>query len=234
MTHKGIHHRGYLPHWDFAESVQAVTFRLADSLPSKVIGEWRIELRGSLQSPVTEISRKAEADLHRRIARYEDAGHGACLFAKPNHAEIVQNSLIDNHGSTYKLIDWCVMPNHVHVLFRMMNDTSLGNIIKLWKAASAIQINRLNGMTGSLWMADYHDCFIRDPDHFQNARAYVRNNPVKAGLCEKPEDWAHSSAGINWSAEPGICDSRSSEKPRSAPRLASGQFIPPENKEAAE
>lgn len=34
---KGIHTRGYLPHWDFAKSTQAVTFRLADSVPADVI-----------------------------------------------------------------------------------------------------------------------------------------------------------------------------------------------------
>ena len=212
MTHKGIHSRGYLPHWDFADSVQAVTFRLADSLPSKVVAEWRTELRETLKSPDTEISRKARADLHRRITRYEDAGHGLCLLAEPEHAGIVQNSMIENHGGTYKLIDWCVMPNHVHVLFRMMDDTPLGSIIKRWKASAAVQINRLIGKSGSLWMADYHDRFIRDLDHFHNARAYLRNNPVKAGLCEKPEDWPFSFAGINWSAE----------------------FIPQDGKEAAE
>ena len=38
--HKGIHSRGYLPHWGFADSTQAITFRLGNSLSAKVIQEW--------------------------------------------------------------------------------------------------------------------------------------------------------------------------------------------------
>jgi putative transposase len=36
VNHKGWHSRGYLPHFDSAETVQFVTFRLADSLPRAV------------------------------------------------------------------------------------------------------------------------------------------------------------------------------------------------------
>lgn len=201
MTHKGIHTRGYLPHWDFADSVQAITFRLADSLPNKVVKVWREELRVAIDSPDPRISQRAQSELHQRISRYEDAGHGACLLSKPKHAEVVQETLMKGHGTTYKLIDWCIMPNHVHVLIRLLDETPLGKIIKHWKAPTAVEINRLENRTGSFWMIDYHDRLVRDLDHLQNAKAYIRNNPVKAGLCEKPEDWRFSSAGNHWSAE---------------------------------
>ena len=201
MTHKGIHHRGYLPHWDFADSVQAITFRLADSLPNELVREWKRELHEAIKNSNPEISRKAQAEFQKRISRHEDAGHGSCLLANADHAQVVQDALLKGHGSHYKLIDWCIMPNHVHVLIRLMGDTPLGKIIKHWKAPTALEINRLEGQTGTLWMADYHDRLIRDLDHLQNATAYIRNNPVKAKLCGKPEDWAFSSAGQNWSAE---------------------------------
>jgi REP element-mobilizing transposase RayT len=201
MTHKGIHSRGYLPHWDFADSVQGITFRLADAVPAKVIDGWREELQSALQNPDREISNKAYSDLHAKIAKYEDAGHGSCLLADPEYAAIVQESLISGHGSSYKLIDWCVMPNHVHVLVRLLNSASLGSIVKRWKATTALQISRLLERRGSLWMRDYHDRLIRDMDHFHNARAYIRNNPVKAGLCATPDEWVFSSAGQNWDCE---------------------------------
>ena len=185
MAHKGIHSRGYLPHWDFADSVQAITFRLADSLPNNVIKEWKRELQVLINSQDPHISQKAKMELHQRISRYEDNGYGSCLLAKPKHAKIVQDLLLKGHGMTYKLIDWCIMPNHVHVLIRLLDDTSLGKVIKHWKAPSAIQINQAEGKTGSVWMLDYHDRLVRDWDHLENARAYIRNNPVKAGLCGK-------------------------------------------------
>ncbi len=226
--HKGIHSRGYLPHWDFAGSVQGITFRLADSLPNKVVKEWREELSAEINSPDSEISQKAQAELQQRISHYEDAGHGSCLLSKAEHAKVVQDALIKGHGSNYKLIDWCIMPNHVHVLIRMLDDMSLGKIIKHWKAPTAIEINRMENQTGSLWMLDYHDRLIRDWSHLENARAYIRSNPVKAGLCLKPEDWPFSSAGTNWSAESRACDSRQCEIWRGPLWPAPRQFIPPE------
>jgi REP element-mobilizing transposase RayT len=199
--HKGIHARGYLPHWDFADSVQAITFRLGDALPNKVVMKWRNELAALMAHPDPKIAGKAHAELHGRIARYEDAGYGACVLAEPRCAGIVQEMLQAKHGDSYKLIDWCIMPNHVHALIRLLNDTSLSAVVKAWKAPSAIRINRLLGRTGSLWLEDYHDRFIRDLDHFYNAVAYIRNNPVKAGLCRQPSDWAFSSAGCGWDKE---------------------------------
>ena len=201
MAHKGIHSRGYLPHWDIAGSVQAITFRLADSLPLQLVKEWRKELEERLNSKDASVSRKAEAELHQKISLFEDNGHGACLLSKSEHAEVVQNSLIKGHCADYKLIEWCIMPNHVHVLIGLKGEASLGEILKRWKGGSAVLINRLEGRTGSVWMVDYHDRFIRDPDHLENAKAYIRNNPVKAGLCARPEQWRFSSSGQNWSAE---------------------------------
>jgi REP element-mobilizing transposase RayT len=201
MAHKGIHSRGYLPHWDFVNSLQGITFRLADAVPAKVVEDWREELQVLLTSSDPEISGKAYADLHGKIAKYEDAGHGSCLLVDPEYAGIVQWSLLGGHGTAYKLIEWCVMPNHVHVLIRLLDSAALGSIVKRWKAGTALQINRLLERSGSFWMRDYHDRLIRDLDHLHHAKAYIRNNPVKAGLCLAPEEWRFSSAGFNWDPE---------------------------------
>ena len=201
MAHKDAHFRGNLPHGDFAESVRAITFRLGDSMANAVVKEWRLELDRLINDPDREVSQKAEAELQRRIARCEDEGNGACFLAKPEHARVLQELLIAGHEVHYQLIDWCIMPNHVHVLIRLMGETSPGKIVKQWKAASDVRINRAEGRTGSLWMEDCHDRLVRDWDHFHSARAYVRNNPVKAGLCHAAEEWEFSGAGVNWSAE---------------------------------
>jgi putative transposase len=190
---KGIHSRGYLPHWDFSGSVQGITFRLADAVPVKVIQAWRQEL--SLECETDSV------ELRQKIAKYEDAGHGSCLLGKPMYAKVMQEILVKRHGSTYKLIDWSIMPNHVHVLIRLLDNASLGKIIKQWKAPAAMRINQIEGRSGSLWMRDYHDRWIRDEEHFLNARAYIRKNPVKVGLCGKPEDWEFSSVGCHWDAD---------------------------------
>ena len=102
---------------------------------------------------------------------------------------------------SYKLIEWCVMPNHVHVMIKLATGSLLPEIIRIWKGGSAVEINRLLGGTGALWQREYHDRFVRDMDHFHDCRAYIRNNPVKAGLCGKPEDWQWSSAGMRMGSD---------------------------------
>jgi REP element-mobilizing transposase RayT len=198
MSHKGWHRRGYIPHCDYGGLLQAVTFRLADSLPVTVVASWRRELEHFLADPDPVVKRSAEIVMRRKIAAYEDAGHGCCLLRHPANAAIVQAALMLHHGIRYRLIEWCVMPNHVHVLFRSNEGFSLGKILQGWKGRSSAEINRLSEREGPLWMRDYHDRLIRDEDHFWNARSYIRQNPVKARLCAKPEDWPFSSAGTKW------------------------------------
>ena len=204
MSHKGIHSRGYLPHWDFAKSLQGITFRLHDSVPAKVVAAWRGELKVELENPDPTKSNHAKNESHRRITRYEDAGHGCCLLRNPDHARIIQSLLIGNHGKDHELIEWCIMPNHVHVLVKLLGEVSLGNIVKRWKAVSAVGINRGDGMKGQVWMRDYHDRLIRDEEHFHNARIYIRNNPVMAGLCGESEEWEWSGAGQAWGVKPVV------------------------------
>ncbi len=192
---RGIHSRGYLPHWDFAKSVQAITFRLADSVPGKVIQSWKRELASIADG------KQRQKQLHRLIAQYEDAGNGDAILAEPACASMVQNKLVESHTVSYKLIAWVVMPNHVHVMARLFEGVSLTPVVQKWKGASAIEINRHLRRSGKVWEADYYDRFIRDENHLHDAIAYIRNNPVKAGLCAKPEDWPFSSAGVSWSAD---------------------------------
>ena len=86
------------------------------------------------------------------------------------------------------------MPNHVHVLIATIEGMRLGDIVRCWKTYSARLINEACGRDGPLWEEDYHDRYIRDEDHLHSARAYIRNNPVKAGLCKRAEDWPWGSA----------------------------------------
>ena len=45
-----------------------------------------------------------------------------------------------------------------------------------------------------VWHREYWDRYMRDEEHFRQAVAYIHNNPVKAGLVARAEDWPWSSA----------------------------------------
>jgi REP element-mobilizing transposase RayT len=59
-----------------------------------------------------------------------------------------------------------------------------------------MKINHFLGRSGTVWAADYYDRLIRDEDHYYKCRSYIRKNPVKAGLCDEPQDWEFSSASM--------------------------------------
>jgi putative transposase len=179
MTSTGWRSRGYLPHCDERGLIQHIVFGLFDSIPH--------EAPPSLSRPD---DRAEWAD------RALDAGHGCRLLARPANAEIVQPSLLHDDGVRYALGAWCIMPTHVHVLAELRFDATLADIVQTWKSATSHAINKREGRTGRLWRREYFDRFMRSDEQFANTVTYIENNPVAAGLCEKPENWRFSSA--NW------------------------------------
>jgi REP element-mobilizing transposase RayT len=202
------HSRGYLPHCDEIGFVQNITFRLADSIPTGVIDRWRDEL-GIIPGLAAYDRRNIE--IRRRIEKYEDAGHGYCRLRNPQLAELVQNALFFFDGERYRLLEWCVMPNHVHALVLPVNGHLPAKIVHSWKSYTGHVIKGLLDPTEPFWMADYHDRFIRDDRHLEIVRDYIRRNPVAAGLVLSAEDWKWSSAGHRRSAGHGSADGTSAE-----------------------
>ena len=188
-THLGRSTRGYLPQVDLPVT-HTVTFRLHDSVPATAIRRWRAEAE---QDPTLRSDPERAAALDRRIRRYEDRGFGACWMRRPDIAAIVCRGLLHFDGIRYELHEWCVMPNHVHVLLSLGAEMPIGGIVRNWKGYTAHRANRLLKRRGPFWMGDYHDRFIRDGDHYDYAVRTIRRNPVMAGLCERPEDWPWSS-----------------------------------------
>ena len=173
----------YLPHLDFPNTIQFVTFRLFDSMPVSRRHEW--EQFFSLEP---ESSQKA-------IQAYLDAGLGDCSLCQPAVAAIVEEELLRGENERYRLFEWVVMPNHVHVLFQPTQGT-LAQILQSWKGASARRVNLLLGRSGPFWFRDYFDRYIRGMAHFEAAVRYIHMNPVKAGLALSPEAYPWSSARL--------------------------------------
>ena len=123
-----------------------------------------------------------------------EADDGQHFFEQPEAAAIIENALLHFDGERYRLLAWCVMSNHVHVIVEQMEGWPLANVVHSWKSFTANEVNRLLGRTGPLWMREYFDRFMRDNDHLSTTTAYVENNPVKAGLAAQPQAWRWSSA----------------------------------------
>jgi len=71
----------------------------------------------------------------------------------------------------------------------------LSGILQSLKSYTANEANKLIGRKGQFWQKESFDRWIRDAEHFVKVVAYIENNPVKARLCKRAEDWRFSSAG---------------------------------------
>lgn len=102
MIHKEWYSRGYLPHFDHPGLIQMITYRLADALPASVLAR-------------LEKEEKDARERRKRIEAYLDAGHGSCSLKHPKVARLVEDAFLHFDAQRYKLLEWVVMPNHVHV-----------------------------------------------------------------------------------------------------------------------
>jgi putative DNA methylase len=184
--------RGYFPHFDSDAVTQHVCFHLFDSLPQSLLRQWREDLERLRAAGETPDSERNE---HRdRIHDALDAGYGSCFLRDDRLSRIVEEALLHFDGERYALHAWCVMPNHVHTLFTPGVGFKMSRVVHSWKSFTAHECNKTLGRTGQFWEREPFDRYIRNAKHFQNTVIYIENNPVKAGLCARAEDWQWSSA----------------------------------------
>ena len=157
--HKSWRSRGYLPYLDQPEIIQAVTFRLADSIPADVIAAWKSELA---LTGAEEASDPRCVELRERIERYTEEGHGACWLRDGRVADEVEKALLHFDGVRYRLLAWVIMPNHMHALVETMPGFPLDGVIQSWKSFTAKQVNKILDRSGQFWMPDYFDRYIRN------------------------------------------------------------------------
>lgn len=82
------------------------------------------------------------------------------------------------------------MPEHVHLLLSEPERGTLADALKSLKQGVS---RRLIGDAGHFWQKGYYDFNVRNQAQFVEKLRYLHRNPVKAGLCERPEGWAWSS-----------------------------------------
>jgi hypothetical protein len=121
-----------------------------------------------------------------------DAGAGRCFLAKPGVAGAIVGALRHYDSVRHLLHAWCVVPNHVHVLFRLFEGHALAAVIHSWKSYPAKEANRLLRRAGEFWQREYYDHLVRSEEEFYRVGQYILDNPRKAGL----RDWPWVGAAV--------------------------------------
>ena len=83
-----------------------------------------------------------------------------------------------HHGFT--VLAYCFMPNHLHLLVKSSETSSLVPFMKRFKQLSSYRHKQRTGRP--LWHRSYYDHVLRREDDLLAAAEYIWNNPVRAGL----------------------------------------------------
>ncbi|PYQ35818.1 MAG: transposase [Acidobacteria bacterium] len=103
--------------------------------------------------------------------------------------DVVMACCIREHKITCWLHCFVVMPDHVHLILTPYEDVRLDTIMQRIKSVSAHEINRLTNRNGPVWQREYFDRILRSTEDVRLKAAYICENPVRAGLVARVENY---------------------------------------------
>jgi putative transposase len=217
LDYKLLYQRN-LPHFQPLGGTFFVTFRLAGSLPQAVLRKWASEnvmsqrqRKRLFRTSGTE-DRESTLEMNRRrFIEFKTLLHrvaaGPTWLADARVAKTVADAIIYRSDTVNTLDAYCVMPNHVHMVFSPLPDPnrisdstmsaeeaerSLSSIMHSLKTYTAHEANRLLTREGQFWERENYDHMVRDEAEWLRTLAYVVNNPVKARLARDWREWRYS------------------------------------------
>lgn len=119
------------------------------------------------------------------------------IFGKDGDYEAFERILLEafEHVSTMRLLDYCVMPNHWHLVLWPVDDGDLSDFVhwltlthsQRWKA----HYHQVG--CGHLYQGRFKSFPVQDDEHLLAVCRYVERNPLRAGLVERVEAWRWGS-----------------------------------------
>lgn len=98
-----------------------------------------------------------------------------------------------NKKFNIKIIAYCIMDNHTHILIYTENITYLSNYMKSLNTSYGIYYNKTNNRIGFVFRNRFQSQYINDKNYLINCIKYIHMNPVKAGMELKEEKYKYSS-----------------------------------------
>ena len=199
-----------LPHFLPDGYAYFVTIRLANTIPMQVYNEIKEKYNAELKRINGYDNKEKKYDEYVTLQKYvfrkyerilDKADFGKKWLQDKRIAKIVRSALFYNDSKKYDLIAFTIMPNHVHIIIRPYKEETtesvelksrqyiltviIGNI----KSYTATMANRILNKRGAFWQHESYDHVIRDEKELMRIIEYILNNPVKARLCNSPDEW---------------------------------------------
>jgi putative transposase len=92
----------------------------------------------------------------------------------------------------WRIHSWCLMTTHYHLLLTTPKADVAAGMHRL-NSRFAHWSNDHHRQDGHLFQRRYAAKLVESDEHLHEAYRYIARNPVKAGICQRPEDWRWSS-----------------------------------------
>ena len=227
MKNYKTYYKRNLPHYQPTGYTFFVTYRLNGSLPLEVIKKLKGEREKQLKEIAVISDKSIQQEKYKKMQSVyfgkfdkllDASDYGPTWIKQKEIAQIVKDAIHFYDKKKYDLICYTIMSNHVHQVFtpivgrdlsRPENQSVLDmnvelqlpivtDILRLIKGSTARECNKILNRSGAFLQHESYDHVVRDYDELERIVEYVLNNPVKASLCEKWEDWKWSYCNFNY------------------------------------
>lgn len=114
------------------------------------------------------------------------------LFRNERWENLLIDTIYHYRGSAYLLHELAIMPDHLHALITPL--TSLEKAVQFIKGGFSYRAKEELGSSMEVWQKGFSDHRVRDGSDYRVHGIYIRQNPVRRGLCERAEQYPYSSA----------------------------------------
>ena len=116
------------------------------------------------------------------------------FFAQANREKYLD--LLKEYSQRWSasILAYCLMDNHIHLLIRPQNQESLAKLMQGVTLSYTKYRNKRYNKTGRLWESRYYSCVVDEEDYLWAVTRYIEQNPVRARIVQKAENYPYSSA----------------------------------------
>jgi putative transposase len=99
----------------------------------------------------------------------------------------ILRELIAEHR--FMLHDFVIMPDHIHLLMTVEDGMTIEKAMQLIKGRFSHRLSHEFAYKGEVWQRGFTEVQVLNKQNFEDHRAYIAENPVKAGLAASIEDY---------------------------------------------
>lgn len=116
------------------------------------------------------------------------------LFHKDDDFEVFYKLILKTKKQAgYKIFHYCVMQTHFHMIVSIPSIREFSAAMQYLKSQYSLYFHKKYRLSGPIWRDRFRALLIENEGYMRICGEYIENNPLKAGIVKKAEEWRHSS-----------------------------------------